>query len=81
MRKFHCLALFGHGLNPSRKEMTRRVHTSTKSCDNKQIGKAGLFFLYPDGDRDYAQNFMGSKLDQDPSSDSFFRKIHPVIFA
>ena len=29
------------------------------------------YFLYPDGDSDHPQNLMGSKLDQDQSSDFF----------
>ena len=30
-----------------------------------------LLYLYPDSDPDHSQNFMGSKLDQDPASDFF----------
>ena len=39
------------------------------------MGKAGFFiFCYPDGDPGHPQNLMGSKLDQEPSSD-FFHKV------
>ena len=30
-----------------------------------------MIFLYPGGTLDQSQNFMGCKLDQDPSSDYF----------
>ena len=36
--------------------------------------------MYPDGDPNQSQNLMGSKLDQDPSSD-FFTKFQQVVFA
>ena len=38
------------------------------------------YYLYPDSDPDHSQNLMGSKLDQDLSSD-FFMKFQPVAFA
>ena len=56
---------------------TRRAHTSAKAHNNEQMGKSGLFLLYPNSDPDDSQHLMGSKLDQDPSSDNFF----PVVFA
>ena len=41
--------------------------------------KSGLFFLYPDSDPDHSQAVIGSKLDQDPSSDSFHEDLcNPV---
>ena len=42
------------------------------------MGKSGLYF--PDGDPDHSQNLMGSKLDQDSSSDFLLRKIQSVVF-
>ena len=37
--------------------------------------------LYPDGDPDHSQYLMGSKLDQDLSSDLFSMKFHQVVLA
>ena len=45
---------------------TRTAHTSAKAHNNKEMGKSGLYILYPDGDPDDFQNLMGSNLDQDP---------------
>ena len=39
-----------------------------------------IFFLLPDRDPDHSQNLMGSRLDQDPSSD-FCIKFQPAVFA
>ena len=58
--------------------LSLKCEETSKSCLNsitKQFllvnGKIWIFFLDPDGDSDRSQNLMGSKLDQDPSSDFF----------
>ena len=54
---------------------TQGVQTFSKADTNKQMGKSR--FIYPDGDPNHSQNLMGSKLDQDPSSDLY--ECQPVV--
>ena len=50
--------------------------TSTKETESPSMCQTLIiiiifFILYPDSNLDHSQNLMGSKLDQDPSSDFF----------
>ena len=59
----------------------QRVHTSAKasiifkkgSLINKWENLDLCYYLYPGSDPDHSQNLMGSKLNQDPSLNSFMK--------
>ena len=57
----------------------KSTQTSAEAFNNQLMRKYEWFF-YSVVDPDQSQNLMGSKLDQDPSSD-FFMKFQPVVFA
>ena len=58
-------------------ESTQRAHASAKIIPHKLENSD--YSLYPDGDPDDPENLTGSKLDQDPSFDFFFRKNQQIL--